>query len=106
MLQPTATAWQRFLDTGPIALLPVRGGLANVVWTTTPAKVGATQTKWDLGRSVVHNLCLACASTNVRVLATDVAVRSVSSLARDAADAALCSRDDDDGLVVAGARRH
>ena len=37
--QPTATAWQRFLDTGPIALLPVRGGLANVVWTTTPAKV-------------------------------------------------------------------
>jgi hypothetical protein len=39
LVQPTATAWQRFLDTGPIALLPVRGGLANIVWTTTPAQV-------------------------------------------------------------------
>ena len=39
LVQPTATAWQRFLGTGPIALLPVRGGLANIVWTTTPAQV-------------------------------------------------------------------
>lgn len=32
----SSTAHQRFLETGPLALLPVRGGLANVVWSTTP----------------------------------------------------------------------
>jgi 2-polyprenyl-6-methoxyphenol hydroxylase-like FAD-dependent oxidoreductase len=33
------TAWQVFLPEGPLALLPVRGtGLANVVWSTTPAR--------------------------------------------------------------------
>lgn len=32
----TDTAWQRFLPTGPLAVLPVRDGLANIVWSTTP----------------------------------------------------------------------
>jgi ubiquinone biosynthesis monooxygenase Coq6 len=33
------TAWQVFLPEGPLALLPVRGTrLANVVWSTTPAR--------------------------------------------------------------------
>eukprot|EP00775_Hariotina_reticulata_P008838 gene8838-9017_t len=34
---PNDTAWQRFMPTGPLALLPVRDGFSNVVWTTTPA---------------------------------------------------------------------
>lgn len=33
---PNDTAWQRFLPTGPLALLPVRDGYSNIVWTLTP----------------------------------------------------------------------
>ena len=33
--QPNDTAWQRFLPTGPLALLPVRDGYSNIVWSTS-----------------------------------------------------------------------
>ena len=38
-----ATAWQRFLPSGPLALLPFRagGGCSSVVWTTTPRHAAA-----------------------------------------------------------------
>ena len=38
-LEPNHTAWQRFIGTGPIALLPVRSGYSNIVWSTSPRQV-------------------------------------------------------------------
>jgi len=34
--EPNHAAWQKFLPTGPLAILPVRSGYSNVVWSTSP----------------------------------------------------------------------
>jgi len=35
---PNTSALQVFLPNGPLALLPVRDGFSNIVWSTTPAQ--------------------------------------------------------------------
>ena len=39
-----ATAYQRFLPTGPIAMLPLPDGHSSLVWTTTPARAAHLKT--------------------------------------------------------------
>lgn len=39
-----ATAWQRFLPTGPLAFLPLADGCCSIVWATTPERAGALLT--------------------------------------------------------------
>ena len=37
-LQPSTTAYQRFLRTGPVAMLPLWGNYSSIVWTCPPDK--------------------------------------------------------------------
>ena len=52
-LAPHQTAWQRFLPEGPLALLPVREGYSNIVWSTSPQRAA------QLCAATPQTLCLA-----------------------------------------------
>lgn len=41
------TAWQRFLETGPIGLLPLQDGRVSIVWSTTPEEADSAMAMPD-----------------------------------------------------------
>ncbi len=65
--EPICTAYQRFLSTGPLAVLPMASGgesdvaepLANIVWTTTPTEARALNAADDSVFINELNLALA-----------------------------------------------
>ncbi|KAJ1331072.1 ubiquinone biosynthesis monooxygenase Coq6 [Microdochium nivale] len=59
------TAYQRFLPTGPIAILPLPGNHASLVWSTTPAKA-------KLLKSLSPQDFIACVNAAFRLGMTDL----------------------------------
>lgn len=57
--EPHATAWQRFLPTGPLALLPVRDGYSNIVWSTSPAHAAELEASTSAGFVAAVNEVMA-----------------------------------------------
>ena len=57
--EPHATAWQRFLPTGPLALLPVRDGYSNIVWSTSPAHAAELEASTSVGFVAAVNEVMA-----------------------------------------------
>jgi 2-octaprenylphenol hydroxylase len=70
-LQPAephrSTAWQRFLPSGPLALLPLRDGRVSLVWSTSPdeAKQLLAMGEGDFGGRVTEASALALGDLTV-----------------------------------------
>lgn len=77
-LEPAAakTAYQRFLPTGPIALLPMPGDYASLVWSTTPAHAASLKKLAPVDFVAMVNAALRLRAVDVDFmchLSTDVA---------------------------------
>ena len=61
--EPHATAWQRFLPAGPLALLPVRDGYSNIVWSTSPTHAPELEASTSVGFVAAVNEVIAAQIT-------------------------------------------
>lgn len=71
-------AWQRFLPTGPVALLPLNDRLSSLVWTTTPSK--AKELCNMSNESFVDNLNAAFWTRSERLMVVDAASKFLHNL--------------------------
>ncbi|KAF2361174.1 Ubiquinone biosynthesis monooxygenase COQ6 [Trinorchestia longiramus] len=53
--ETNTTAWQKFLPTGPLAILPLERGLSSLVWSTSPAHAKALLAMDDLNFAAAIN---------------------------------------------------
>jgi len=81
-----ATAWQRFLPTGPLAFLPLRDGQSSIVWSATSSEaqrllsLDAASFCGELGKAFDYRLgnVLACGERVLFPLVRQYAERSVA----------------------------
>ena len=63
-------AYQRFLPTGPIALLPLPGNMASLVWSTTPERAAALKKLSPLDFTAMVNAGFRLSSVDLTYLHT------------------------------------
>lgn len=85
----SAVAWQRFLPTGPLAVLPLFDGYASIVWSTTPdqAKALASLSDEDFNDQLNQALSSAPTGPGAGGLGGGAAIASVASASDMAARA-------------------
>ncbi|KAH8556280.1 ubiquinone biosynthesis monooxgenase [Umbelopsis sp. PMI_123] len=62
------TAWQRFLPTGPIAILPLKDGISSMVWSTKPQLAAAIKALPDDSFCHLVNAALRLSPADLKYL--------------------------------------
>ncbi|MCU7905520.1 MAG: UbiH/UbiF/VisC/COQ6 family ubiquinone biosynthesis hydroxylase [Candidatus Thiodiazotropha sp. (ex Epidulcina cf. delphinae)] len=91
------TAWQRFMKTGPLALLPIDDGRCSIVWSTSPLQAEALMSLDDAA------FCRALTQASEAVLGAirETGPRGVFPLRLGHAETYICS-----GLALVGDAAH
>jgi ubiquinone biosynthesis monooxygenase Coq6 len=79
--EPNDTAWQRFLPNGPLALLPVRDGYSNVVWTVAPEMARELESSSSQGFADAVNKALQQDPSSIQTGAAGAAAAAAGPVA-------------------------
>jgi len=69
-ISPISTAYQRFLPTGPIALLPLPGPYASLVWSTTPDRAALLKSLSEPDLTAMINAAFRLSTTDINYMHT------------------------------------